>query len=86
MHEYILRNWRLVKVATTKAQRKLFFNLRSMKASSSALSVAEAKAIAKDLGVKPEEVVEMETRLTGRDIAIDPTPGDEENKSRRSRT
>ena len=56
MHEYILRNWRLVKVATTKAQRKLFFNLRSMKASSAALSVAEAKAIAKDLGVKPEEV------------------------------
>jgi len=65
MHEYILRNWRLVKVATTKAQRKLFFNLRSMKASSAALSVAEAKAIARDLGVKPEEVVEMETRLTG---------------------
>ena len=63
MHEYILRNWRLVKVATTKAQRKLFFNLRSMKASSAALSVAEAKAIARDLGVKPEEVVEMETRL-----------------------
>ncbi len=79
MHEYILRNWRLVKVATTKAQRKLFFNLRSMKASSAALSVAEAKAIAKDLGVKPEEVVEMETRLTGRDLALDPTPGDEES-------
>ncbi len=79
MHEYILRNWRLVKVATTKAQRKLFFNLRSMKASSAALSVAEAKAIAKDLGVKPEEVVEMETRLTGRDMALDPTPGDEES-------
>jgi hypothetical protein len=79
MHEYILRNWRLVKVATTKAQRKLFFNLRSMKATTAALSVAEAKAIAKDLGVKPEEVVEMETRLTGRDVSIDPTPGDEEN-------
>jgi RNA polymerase sigma-32 factor len=79
MHEYILRNWRLVKVATTKAQRKLFFNLRSMKASTAALSVAEAKAIARDLGVKPEEVVEMETRLTGRDVSIDPTPGDEEN-------
>ena len=79
MHEYILRNWRLVKVATTKAQRKLFFNLRSMKASSAALSVAEAKAIAKDLGVKPEEVVEMETRLTGHDVALDPAPGDEEN-------
>ena len=67
MHEYILRNWRLVKIATTKAQRKLFFNLRSMKASSAALSVAEAKAIARDLGVKPEEVVEMETRLGGHD-------------------
>ena len=79
MHEYILRNWRLVKVATTKAQRKLFFNLRSLKASSAALSVAEAKAIAKDLGVKPEEVVEMETRLGGRDIALDPTPGDEDS-------
>jgi RNA polymerase sigma-32 factor len=61
MHEYILRNWRLVKIATTKAQRKLFFNLRSLKASSAALTSAEAKAIAKDLGVKPEEVVEMET-------------------------
>ena len=78
MHEYILRNWRLVKVATTKAQRKLFFNLRSMKASTAALSVEQARAIAKDLGVKPEEVVEMETRLTGRDVSIDPTPGDEE--------
>ena len=79
IHEYILKNWRLVKIATTKAQRKLFFNLRSMKASTAALSVAEAKAIARDLGVKPEEVVEMETRLSGRDVSIDPTPGDEEN-------
>jgi RNA polymerase sigma-32 factor len=79
MHEYILRNWRLVKVATTKAQRKLFFNLRSMKASTAALSVADAHAIARDLGVKPEDVVEMETRLSGHDLALDPTPGDEEN-------
>src|SRR6188768_3194610 len=79
IHEHILRNWRLVKIATTKAQRKLFFNLRSMKHSSAALSVAEAAAIAKDLGVKPEEVVEMETRLGGHDVALDPTPGDEEN-------
>ena len=79
MHEYILKNWRLVKVATTKAQRKLFFNLRSMKATTAALSVAEAKAIAKDLGVKPEEVLEMETRLTGRDIALDPQPDEEGN-------
>ena len=79
MHEYILRNWRLVKVATTKAQRKLFFNLRSLKASSAALSVDEAKRIAKDLGVKPEEVVEMETRLGGHDVALDPAPGEEDN-------
>ena len=79
MHEYILRNWRLVKVATTKAQRKLFFNLRSMKTTSHALSRTEAAAIAKELGVKPEEVVEMETRLGGHDMALDPTPGDEEN-------
>ena len=72
IHEYILRNWRLVKIATTKAQRKLFFNLRSMKTSSAALTPSEAKAIAKDLGVKPDEVFEMETRLTGKDVSIDP--------------
>jgi RNA polymerase sigma-32 factor len=77
IHEYILRNWRLVKVATTKAQRKLFFNLRGMKTSSAALTTAEARAIAKDLGVKPEEVVEMETRLGGRDIALDPQVDDD---------
>ena len=65
IHEYVLRNWRLVKVATTKAQRKLFFNLRRLKTRSAALSTKEAHAIAKDLGVKPEEVFEMETRLTG---------------------
>jgi RNA polymerase sigma-32 factor len=79
IHEYVLRNWRLVKIATTKAQRKLFFNLRSMKRSSAALSPSEAKAIAADLGVKPEEVFEMETRLSGGDVALDPTPGDEES-------
>jgi len=78
MHEYILRNWRLVKLATTKAQRKLFFNLRSMKASSAALTKTQADAIAKELGVKPEEVLEMETRIGGGDIALDPSPGDEE--------
>jgi RNA polymerase sigma-32 factor len=72
IHEYILRNWRLVKIATTKAQRKLFFNLRSMKTSSAALTPGEADAIAKDLGVKPHEVFEMETRLTGKDVSIDP--------------
>jgi len=80
IHEYVLRNWRLVKVATTKAQRKLFFNLRRMKVSSAALSVKEALAIAKDLGVKPEGVIEMETRLTGRDVPLEPQP-DEEGES-----
>jgi RNA polymerase sigma-32 factor len=77
IHEYILRNWRLVKVATTKAQRKLFFNLRSMKAGPGALSRKEALAIAKDLGVKPEEVYEMETRLSGQDVALEPLSGEE---------
>jgi RNA polymerase sigma-32 factor len=79
IHEYILRNWRLVKVATTKAQRKLFFNLRSMKTRSAALTQGEAKEIARELGVKPEEVLEMETRLSGSDVALDPTPGDEDS-------
>jgi RNA polymerase sigma-32 factor len=77
IHEYVLRNWRLVKVATTKAQRKLFFNLRRLKTRSAALSAKEAHAIAKDLGVKPEEVFEMETRLAGRDIALEPQPDEE---------
>jgi RNA polymerase sigma-32 factor len=79
IHEYVLRNWRLVKIATTKAQRKLFFNLRSMKVSSAALTHSEADAIAKQLGVKPEEVFEMETRISGGDVALDPSPGDEES-------
>jgi RNA polymerase sigma-32 factor len=78
MHEYILRNWRIVKVATTKAQRKLFFNLRSLKQGFNSLGVEEVKAVAKQLGVKPDEVVEMETRLTGRDIAIEPAGDDED--------
>jgi RNA polymerase sigma-32 factor len=77
MHEHILRNWRLVKIATTKAQRKLFFNLRSMKAGPGALTRREALSIAKDLGVKPEEVYEMETRLSGQDVALEPQPGEE---------
>src|SRR5438128_8873289 len=81
IHEYILRNWRLVKIATTKAQRKLFFNLRRMKSTMASLTPDEARAIAKELGVKPEEVVEMETRLTGRDIALDPTSTDDEGAS-----
>jgi len=79
MHEYILRNWRLVKLATTKAQRKLFFNLRSMKKGAGALTRKEADAIARELGVKTEEVLEMEMRLGGSDVALDPTPGDEES-------
>ncbi len=77
IHEYVLRNWRLVKIATTKAQRKLFFNLRSMKTSTAALTPSEAKQIAKELGVKTEEVFEMETRLTGKDISIDPQPNED---------
>lgn len=71
MHEYILRNWRIVKVATTKAQRKLFFNLRSKKKRLSWLSDEEVKSVAADLGVKPEEVTEMESRLSGADLGFD---------------
>ena len=71
IHEYVLKNWRMVKVATTKAQRKLFFNLRSMKAGSEALTPAQVADISHQLKVKPEEVVEMETRLSGHDLALD---------------
>jgi RNA polymerase sigma-32 factor len=78
IHEYILRNWRLVKIATTKAQRKLFFNLRSMKQSLGTLNHDEVHAMARQLGVKPDEVVEMETRLTGQDIALEGNGGDED--------
>jgi RNA polymerase sigma-32 factor len=81
IHEHVLRNWRLVKIATTKAQRKLFFNLRSMKRSSAALTPTEAGKIAAVLGVKPEEVFEMEKRISGGDVALDPTPGDEDSVS-----
>ncbi len=77
IHEFILRNWRIVKIATTKAQRKLFFNLRSLKQNLSTLAPDEATAIARQLGVKPDEVVEMETRLTGQDIALEPQGDDE---------
>ncbi len=79
IHEYILKNWRLVKVATTKAQRKLFFNLRSLKndyEGVDTLSATQAAEVAARLGVKPEEVVEMETRLTGRDLALEGSPDD----------
>ncbi len=71
MHEYILKNWRLVKVATTKAQRKLFFNLRSHKSGIQTFTPAEVDALAKKLNVKREEVIEMETRLSGGDIALE---------------
>jgi RNA polymerase sigma-32 factor len=71
IHEYILRNWRLVKVATTKAQRKLFFNLRSMKQGLGTMSPDEVDGVARQLNVKPEEVSEMETRLSGGDIALE---------------
>src|SRR5437016_6594159 len=77
IHEYILRNWRLMKVATTKAQRKLFFNLRGMKKSHAGLTRAQAKDIARTLNVKPEEVFEMEMRLSSQDVSLDPQPNDE---------
>jgi len=78
IHEFILRNWRIVKIATTKAQRKLFFNLRSLKRSLATLGPEDVKAVATKLGVKPEEVVEMETRLTGKDIALEPAGDDDD--------
>ena len=77
IHEYILRNWRLVKVATTKAQRKLFFNLRSMKRDLAPLSTSEVGRVASDLNVKPGEVREMETRLGGHDVAFEADDADE---------
>ena len=88
IHEYILKNWRMVKVATTKAQRKLFFNLRSMKQGlkesaldadthRNTLTPAEVNTMARELNVKPEEVVEMETRMSGGDVLLDPAPSDD---------
>ncbi|HET7671423.1 MAG TPA: RNA polymerase sigma factor RpoH [Burkholderiales bacterium] len=78
IHEYILRNWRLVKLATTKAQRKLFFNLRSMKQGVATLSTADVARVAQELKVKPEEVVEMETRLSGQELAFEGDRDDDE--------
>ena len=80
IHEYIVKNWRLVKIATTKAQRKLFFNLRSMKSSSSTLQGEEVLAVAQQLGVKPEEVREMETRLSGQEMALEGGSDDDEER------
>jgi RNA polymerase sigma-32 factor len=80
IHEYILKNWRLVKVATTKAQRKLFFNLRSMKPDSHALHPDEVRSVALQLGVKPEDVVEMETRMSGQDVPLEGSGDDEDER------
>jgi len=74
IHEFVLRNWRIVKVATTKAQRKLFFNLRKAKKNLAWLTFDETQAVAKDLGVSPQEVTEMEKRLHARDAIFDPAP------------
>ncbi|MBI4741889.1 MAG: RNA polymerase sigma factor RpoH [Betaproteobacteria bacterium] len=78
IHEYVLKNWRMVKVATTKAQRKLFFNLRGMKPGSGALTPPQVADIAHRLSVKPDEVVEMETRLSGHDLALEANDDDED--------
>ncbi len=79
IHEYILRNWRIVKVATTKAQRKLFFNLRSSKKRLGWFSHKEVQEVAEDLGVKPETVLQMESRLSQQDVAFDPLDSDDDD-------
>ena len=79
IHEFVLRNWRLVRVATTKAQRKLFFNLRKAKKHLGWLSKEETEAVAADLGVTPRDVTEMEKRLSGHDLAFDPYPEEDED-------
>ena len=81
IHEYVLRNWRLVKIATTKAQRKLFFNLRRLKKNLAWLSAEETAAVARDLGVSPSEVTEMEKRLAARDMSFDPVPEAEDEET-----
>jgi RNA polymerase sigma-32 factor len=81
IHEFVLRNWRIVKVATTKAQRKLFFNLRKAKKNLAWLTFDETQAVAKDLGVSPEEVTEMEKRLHARDAIFDPAPDADDERS-----
>jgi RNA polymerase sigma-32 factor len=83
IHEFVIRNWRLVRVATTKAQRKLFFNLRRMKKNLAWLSDEETRAVAGELGVEPREVREMERRLSARDLSFDPLPdaGDDEESA-----
>ena len=81
IHEFVLKNWRIVKVATTKAQRKLFFNLRKAKKSLAWLSADETKAVAEDLGVSEKEVTEMEKRLHSRDAIFDPAPDADDERS-----
>ena len=82
IHEFILRNWRIVKVATTKAQRKLFFNLRSAKKRLGWMNLDEVNAVAEDLGVKPETVLEMESRLSGQDIGFDLSGSEDDEDTR----
>jgi len=79
IHEYIVRNWRMVKIATTKAQRKLFFNLRRLKGRLGWMNRAEVEAVAKDLAVRPEDVLQMEARLAGADVSFSATPEDGDN-------
>jgi RNA polymerase sigma-32 factor len=81
IHEYVIRNWRLVRVATTKAQRKLFFNLRRMKKNLAWLSDEETRAVAGELGVEPGEVREMEQRLSARDLSFDPAPDTDDEEA-----
>jgi RNA polymerase sigma-32 factor len=81
IHDYVLRNWRMVKIATTKAQRKLFFNLRRMKKDLNWLTHEETQAVARDLGVTPAEVTEMEKRLSARDMSFDPAPESDDEDS-----
>jgi RNA polymerase sigma-32 factor len=92
IHEYILRNWRMVKVATTKAQRKLFFNLRSLKrrlkgnladgdVHRTTLNPSEVDIVARELNVRPEDVLEMETRLSGGDVSLEPSPADDSEET-----
>lgn len=81
IHEFVLRNWRMVKIATTKAQRKLFFNLRSMKKNLSWLTSEETEAVARDLGVPVAEVTEMERRMSSPDMSFDPAPGSDDEDS-----
>ena len=81
IHEYVLRNWRLVKIATTKAQRKLFFNLRRLKKNLTWLTAEETAAVARDLGVTESEVTEMEKRLAARDLSFDPVPEADDEES-----